>query len=161
MKLRYILIAVILLSLIFFVATKWMKKSLAKKNSTGIEISRFQTEDTKTLFPILVSKFGQPNVVINQKGGFCLWFPNRTNPQSVYDSIILKDEEIPHETHNDCLYMTVTVDIPEEKMADIHNLGLFYNRKNNELIARCNNLSNTSALIDKALTIIFTKDDSV
>jgi len=131
-----ILVVVILLSLIVYVAT--YRKGV-KEN-----VSHFVNEEPKSLFVRLVAEFDSPQIVINQKGGFAMWFPSKVYENSPYESVILKDEG-----KNNFLYTTIIIDIPEHKLQDILQISknVYYDRESKEFTVRSDNITTNKHIL--------------
>lgn len=133
-----LLVIVILLALIVYVAThrKGVKES----------VSQFSNSEPKSLFIKLVAEFGAPQIVINQKGGFAMWFPSKVYENSPYESIILKDESETQSndgtTKKNFVYTTIIIDIPEYKMNNIFTISknVYYDRGSKEFTVRSGNM---------------------
>ena len=109
-----------------------------------LSVSRFLNIEAKNAYQLLLDELGHPQIVVNQPGGFVMWFPKQIK-SSPYNSIILKDEQILHNTpqpHYDFLYTTIAINIPEKELMTVLsvNKSLFYDRVTRELTVRCNSL---------------------
>lgn len=56
-------------------------------------ISNFKNKKCKSTYYTLVSKYGTPSVIFNERGGFCIWFVNRKIRGYPVYTIMLKDSE--------------------------------------------------------------------
>lgn len=133
-----LLVIVILVSLIIYVAT----------HRRGIKdnVSQFVNTEPKSMFVRIVSEFGSPQIVINQKGGFAIWFPSKIFENSPYESVILKDEGS-SESKNSFLYTTIIVDISDIKLQNILAIcnvdrsSVYYDRTSKEFTVRSNSMA--------------------
>lgn len=134
-----LLVIVILLALIVYVATyrKGVKES----------VSQFVNSEPKSLFVRLVDEFGSPQIIINQKGGFAMWFPSKVYEDSPYESVILKDEAVTRmedgTMKKNFLYTTIIIDIPEIKLHDILSISknVYYDRTSKEFTVRSDSIT--------------------
>lgn len=157
MKIPLWLCATIFVGLIFAIFVVFY---VTKNNYKYDDVSRFKHEPVKTVYKSVVDSLGYPHIVVNQPGGFAMWFPNTLDKSQPYNSVIIKDEQIPHSpiglfspktgtNHYDCLYSTVIANIPESELQSILsvNKSIFYDRATNELTVRCNSLASNKSII--------------
>lgn len=134
-----IFVIIVLVALIVYVSThrKGVKDS----------VSQFSNNDATCMYVRLVSEFDSPQIVINQKGGFAMWFPSKVFENSPYESIILKDQQ-------NFLYTTIIIDIPPSKLRDVLSIygGVYYDSASREFTVR-----STSLLANKRILIAVLK----
>lgn len=138
-----LLVIVILVSLIVYVATH--------RRGVKDNVSQFVHNTPKSMFVKLVSEFGPPQIVINQKGGFVMWFPSKVFENSPYESIILKDEGSDITTNSqknkNFLYTTIIVDISDFQLQNIlaicnlDSSSVYYDTSSKEFTVRSDNLA--------------------
>jgi len=154
------LVIVILLALLIYITTH---------QTTKESVSRFYHPEPKAMFTRLVSEFGHPQIMINQRKGFAMWFPSKSNPKSPYESIILKDEKVQRyddgEIINSFLYTTIIIDIPEERVADIVKISkyMYYDRESKELTVRGNTFIGNKHILYAVVSLLnfdFTIEDA-
>lgn len=108
----------------------------------GMPVCKFRNENTKKIYKCISNEFGNPTVIINQQGGFVMWFPKKeyTTP---YSEILLKDEP------GDCLYTTIRLNLNEQDLNTVLsvNKNLFYNRKTKELTIRSNSMCSSRKIL--------------
>jgi len=121
------LVVILILSLIVYVSS--CRKELIEN------IDQFKNDHPKRLFISLVNEFGSPQIIINQQGGFVMWFPSKVFEDCPYESIILKDEG------GNCVYTTVIVHIPRsptDKIKELINIHkkIYYDSESEELTVK-------------------------
>lgn len=159
-----LLVIVILLALIVYVSThrKGVKES----------VSQFVNNEPKSLFVRLVAEFGSPQIIINQKGGFAMWFPSKVYEDSPYESVILKDEAVTRmedgTMKKNFLYTTIIIDIPDYKLQDILTISknVYYDRTSKEFTVRSDSITTNKHILiailkyltDPSVTVQSAKD---
>lgn len=98
----------------------------------------------------LLNDLGPPTVKSTRPGGIAIWTKDDLSSKIFYgssncfDEIMLRDEAIQHNnpvSHFDCLYVSIKVSIPKNKLKLIESCDIvFYDRMKNLLTARCNNI---------------------
>jgi hypothetical protein len=143
-----LLVIVILLALIVYVAT----------NTRGLKhsVSQFENDEPKSMFTSLVSEFGSPQIIINQKGGFAMWFPSKVYENSPYESVILKDENIDNPDTPDTpdaqkgfIYTTIIIHIDERDIEDVTsiNKNVYYDFESKEFTVRSDSITNNKRIL--------------
>lgn len=139
----------IILSIILLIL---LLSAIVHKCQGKLTVSRFFNIEAKNAYPTLVKELGQPQIVVNQPGGFVMWFPRQSDPSIPFSNVILKDEQIlhtiPHQ-HYDFLYTSVIINIPEKDLVSTLSVSksLYYDRVTRELTIRCNSLAANKAII--------------
>jgi hypothetical protein len=98
----------------------------------------------------LVNELGPPSVKSTKANGIAIWIKEDLSRKIFYgssncfDEIMLRDEAIEHHNpvpHFDCLYVSIKVPIPKNKLALIDSVSLAtYDRMKNYLTVRCSNI---------------------
>ena len=116
--------------------------------------------------PRVISEFGTPRILDTNPGGMAIW----TKEQLVgtpYTEIVLKDEEIPHESpifHYDYLTAGICVDLTPEIQAAMLPItkSVWYDRLTKTLYARCHyqsaNVATLLLVTRMALSLVNPKD---
>lgn len=142
-----LLVIVILLALIVYVSTQ--RKGVCEN------VSQFTNQEPKSTFVKLVSEFDSPQIIINQKGGFAMWFPSKVYDNCPYESVILKDEAVSHGDNNikNFLYTTIIIDIPPEKLKDILSISknVYYDHTSKEFTVRSNSIVTNKRILFSVL----------
>jgi hypothetical protein len=119
---------------------------------------------TKWLHPLplqiyddLVITYNVPTYRLNKKGGLVIW--NKSLKQSIYDEIILRDEEISNSNnglHYFCLYLNINIYIPSKILSKIYNIStrINYNRINYMLTIHTYSIKDGNKLLLQILQII-------
>jgi hypothetical protein len=140
------LVVVLLLSLIIYVASRGRE--------VGESVDQFKNDHPKRLFMSLVNEFGSPQIIINQQGGFVMWFPSKVIEDCPYESIILKDEE------GNSVYTTVIVHLarsPTDKIKELINIHkkIYYDWESEELTVKGKSLIENKRVIVQCLTCLY------
>ena len=102
-------------------------------------------------FDTIVKKYGEPDIMINKKGGICIWYiKNRDNDP--HEEIWLRDEYVAHskpKNHYDFLYSYVKIFIPKEKLWTVLAISgsVNYDPLKHMLFARCGSFNANFATI--------------
>lgn len=105
----------------------------------------------------VVARYGNPDILVNQPGGLCIWNIDRENDPHV--RIELKDEYVPHcvpANHFDFLYSYVKVYIPPEKLNAIQSISgsVNYDPLKHELFARCGSFAANFATLRTVFNVL-------
>lgn len=140
-----LLVVVILLALIVYVATH--------RKGVSESVSQFSNPEPKSLFVRLVSEFDSPQIIINQKGGFAMWFPSKVYENCPYESVILKDEAVSRSNDGvmtkNFLYTTIIINIPHQKLQDILSISknVYYDRTSKEFTVRSDSITTNKHIL--------------
>jgi hypothetical protein len=88
-------------------------------------------------FKDVVKKYGKPDIINPDKGGFAIWYK-----RGCYNKIMIKDEQIPHlkpKPHLDFLYTEIDAHIPKNKLMDVLSISnsIIVDQLKNTVKARC------------------------
>ena len=78
----------IILSIILLIL---LLSAVVHKCQGKLTVSRFLNIEAKNAYPSLVKELGQPQIIVNQPGGFVMWFPRQSDPSVPFSNVILKD----------------------------------------------------------------------
>ncbi len=114
-------------------------------------INQFAKRLPKERYPDLVAEFGEPD---DYAKGIIYWY----NKKGLYNSIILKDEEILHckpAKHYDFLYSTISVYLPRDVVCEVIKISksIYYDQLKRELTVRCHFTGANIATIYIALKV--------
>ena len=92
-------------------------------------------------YPIIVKKYGEPDIMINKAGGVCIWYIKGRGGDP-HEEILLRDEYIPHskpKSHYDFLYSYIKIHIPGKILCRIlaTSGSVNYDPLKHMLFARC------------------------
>ena len=98
-------------------------------------LDNWEYEDAKGYAQELTDEYGEPDVLTNN---MALW----NGRISEFTQTYVKDESIPHccpKPHNDYVYSTMVIDVPEELMEAIAKASesIIVDQLKNEVTARC------------------------
>ena len=118
-----------------------------------------QDDGPVSKFNSIIQKYGNPQILVNQPGGMCIW--NKFDKNDPHIRIELKDEYIAHcapAKHHDFLYSYVKIYVPPEKLSEIQSISgsVNYDPLKHELFARCSSFAANFA----TLKTVFKKLDS-
>lgn len=105
-------------------------------------LTNWENEDAKLFLDEIYELYGNPYMVKNKRGGFCVWKYDTIPKHDIHEKIILKDESIPHDFpsfHHDFLYSYIQVYIPPEYLTKVQNISgsIGYDPLKKEMYARC------------------------
>ncbi len=147
-----ILITIVLLSLILYVTTKYYSNSKCY-------VDNFMYEPPRKMFNNIVYEFDKPQIIINQPNGFAIWFPSKIFEDTIYDTIMIKDEQVLNNvpiTHYDFLYTTIKLKIPIVRIPDVLaiNPSILYDKETYDLTVRGNSMANNRSLFYSILKLL-------
>ncbi len=112
--------------------------------------------NAKKVYADIVNEFGNPDILVNQKGGIAIW---NNLKDGIHHEIILRDEAVKHcvpANHYDFLTSYVKVFIPPEKFLEIMSVSgsVSYDGLKNLLSARCGSIDANLATLKTCLSIL-------
>lgn len=128
---KYKIVGIVILCIALNIFANYYKLYNLKESN---QMSKWTHVLPLKLYDDLVTLYNFPDYRINKKGGLVIW--NKSQKQSIYDEIILRDEEIQNSNNNDprlfCLYLNIIIYIPPKILSKILNIStrINYNRIN-------------------------------
>lgn len=112
----------------------------AKSNNNAL--SNWDHDEPKKYYNTLVEIYGKPDIIVNQKGGLCIWYGKRND---YYHHLELKDEYVPHcvpAQHYDFFYTYVKIYIPPDVFPKVMAISgsIGYDGLKKLLYARCGSI---------------------
>lgn len=133
-----ITIIIILILCIWFLSEQYYNKTY------------FTNANSNLYYPILVNKFGRPDVLYNMADGIAMW--NNPVVNKNYTRIYLMDEK----GDLGFLYFTITMDIPKNKLCKVVEFSesVKYDRAKKELMVRGSTIEEIEGLIEDIKNIV-------
>jgi hypothetical protein len=76
--------------------------------------------------PILIDTYGPPDMIDPRKGGSAIWYKKSLPSDTPFESIEIKDEQIPNDKpypHTDFIYTSYKVNVPEHMIGSLHKIS--------------------------------------
>lgn len=89
----------------------------------------------------LWSTFGNPVIYDDKVGGHAVWCGQQLK-NTYWTRIVVYDNGIKHNEHNDYIAVTVSLEIPANQIGDVLDMStaIYYDKQQSELTVMCNNI---------------------
>jgi len=128
--------------------------------SDNINLSNWknnQNDGPVSYYPEIVARYGNPDILVNQPGGLCIW--NIDEENDPHTRIELKDEYVPHcvpMNHFDFMYSYVTIYISPDMLNKVQSISgsVSYDPLKHELFARCGSFAANFATLRTVFNVL-------